>query len=175
MSKIVGMMLCGTAWAATPQVTIFANAIAEAEGFGTRGTIPTRCHNPGDLKGTKFPGEVGLCKGGHAHFKNDSAGWAALYDQIDKMLSGTSHVYHTSMTFRDVARLYAGNSRVWLKNITRVMAIPPDTSLAFYFTLNRENYVTEDLGLWDFNAVAGMVPFDATTAMNVAAAVDTSM
>jgi hypothetical protein len=80
MSKIVGFMLVGTCWAAGAQdrIDLFVHAIARAEGFYQYGSIPNRCHNPGDLKGTRFPGEVGLCRGGHARFANAEYGWQGI-------------------------------------------------------------------------------------------------
>jgi hypothetical protein len=145
LGKVVSLLLIGTAWAipVNPNVSTFAHAIAKAEGYGIAGTIPTRCHNPGDLKGTKFDGQVGVCKGGHARFKNDSYGWTALYNQIDKMISGNSRVYHVSMTFAQVSMIYAGNSKVWLRNVCHEMAIDPNTTFMAYFDLNRQSYTTE--------------------------------
>ena len=57
LSKIVGMVLVGTLHAAvpSPRVVQFAHAIAQAEGYTSKGSIPARCNNPGDLKGTHFP------------------------------------------------------------------------------------------------------------------------
>lgn len=130
----------------SPQVATFAIAIAIAEGYALKGSIPARCHNPGDLKGEAFPGEVGLCKGGHARFKNDAAGWAALYHQVDKM-TGSSTVYTSGMTFRDVARRYAKNYRPWLKIVTRVLDVDDDDSVVAFLTDRdklRVTYLAED-------------------------------
>ena len=79
LSKIVGMFLVGTLHAAvaqqpSPKVIQFAHAIAQAEGYSLKGSIPQRCNNPGDLKGTKFAGQVGVCKGGHARFRTSRGG-----------------------------------------------------------------------------------------------------
>lgn len=125
LAKLVGFLLVGHVAA---QVTVqeAAQAIAHAEGYGVKNAIPTVCHNPGDLKGRSFPGQAGVCKGGHARFRNDAAGWAALYSQIDKILSGESHVYKPTMTLRQISRLYAGNSRVWLKNVTNALHVSAD-------------------------------------------------
>ena len=143
ISKIVSVMLIGTAWAVPTKVDMFAHAIAKAEGYYTAGTIPNRCFNPGDLKGTRFEGQIGVCKGGHARFKTAAYGWNALYNQIDKMISGNSHVYHVSMTFAQVSRMYAGNSRVWLRNVCNELSIQPNATLTMFFDLNRQNYVTQ--------------------------------
>ena len=120
MAKLVALMLCSTAsgLALSPTAQL-AQAIAKAEGFYTRGTIPQRCHNPGDLKvvkGWKYPGQAGVCKGGHVRFRNDAAGWAALDHQLTKIVEGTSR-YNVNMTLRQVSRQYAGSSRIWVKNV----------------------------------------------------------
>ena len=145
VAKLVSLCLVGTAWAQTPKVVDFAHAIAKAEGFGIARTIPTRCHNPGDLKGTRFDGQVGLCKGGHARFRDDAAGWSALYQQIEKMMSGSSKHYEPEMSLRQIARLYAGNSRVWLCNVTKALRVNPDAPLMAYFEPNENS----DVNLFD--------------------------
>ena len=148
IGKVVSLLLIGTAWAVPTKVEIFAHAIAHAEGYGVAHALPTVCNNPGDLKGAKFEGQVGLCKGGHARFKNAAYGWNALYNQIDKMISGQSRVYHASMTFREVARLYAGDSKRWLKNVCAAMGIVPEATLSLYFDI-RQDYVTQSID-WTF-------------------------
>ena len=155
-SKVISLLLIGTAWAVPTQVTTFAHAIAKAEGFGVPHSIPTTCHNPGDLKGRHFEGQVGLCKGGHARFANDAYGWDALYSQIEKMISGNSRIYHTSMTMREVSKQWAGNSRVWLRNVCEMLSIQPNDTLSQYFDINRQNYVTElksELESWDWEVL----------------------
>ena len=94
VSKFVGLFLVGTLHAAvapSPRVVQFAHAIAQAEGFYVKGSIPNRCHNAGDLKGTKFPEQIGVCKGGHAKFRTacDGLGGTLPPDRKDSRW----HVY----------------------------------------------------------------------------------
>ena len=108
-----------------------AGAIARAEGFYQRGTIPNRCNNPGDLKvvaGWRYPGQVGVCKGGHVHFKTAADGWAALMHQLDKIIDGTSR-YTVNMTLNQIARKYAANYRVWAHNVAHNLDVTPNTYL----------------------------------------------
>ena len=95
---ILGGALCN----AQDKVEKFAHAIALTEGFDVRGSIPNRYHNPGDLKimarGQTYPGQVGIGKAQHVIFRNDAAGYAALYHEIDKILSGESRWYRQEMT-----------------------------------------------------------------------------
>ena len=135
-AKFVMLLLCGTAAAVsiTPTATQnLAQAIAKAEGYYTPRTIPARCNNPGDLKsvrGWKYPGQIGVCRGSHVKFATPAAGWAALYHQIDKIVNGQSRHYSVDMTLQQVARKYAGNSRVWARNVAHNLGVPANTTLA---------------------------------------------
>ncbi len=112
-----------------------AVAIASAEGFGVRHAIPTRYHNPGDLKTSrkfKWDGQKGIGKGGHVIFKSDAEGWAALKQQILKAASGRSKAYNPSMTFQQIGKKYAGNWRTWSKNVCKQLDVPTTTTLRAY-------------------------------------------
>jgi hypothetical protein len=139
--KLIGFCLVGTCWA-QHTVESFARGIARAEGFYIKGSLPARCHNPGDLKvmsaGGKYDGQVGVCKAGHVKFKNDAAGWAALYHQIDKAIKGESKFYRQDMTLSEVAKKYAANSRIWAKNVAHNLGVTPSTTLQEYFELAPE-------------------------------------
>ena len=115
------------------KVAQFATAVAHAEGFGVRHAIPTRYHNPGDLKSrrdlTRLPGQKYLGKGDHVVFATDAAGWAALRDYLSKMVDGRSHRYNPDMTLAQVSRIYAGNWRPWLRTVARELNVEPTTKL----------------------------------------------
>src|ERR1700675_110260 len=118
----------------------FATAVAHAEGFGVRHAIPTRYHNPGDLKSAAIyhplPGQKALGKADHIVFVNDAAGWAALKDYLSKMVDGRSKRFNPEMTLAQVARVYAGNWRPWLKTVTAELNVLPTTKLRellFYY------------------------------------------
>jgi hypothetical protein len=121
------------------KVKKFAHAIALTEGCYVRGSIPNRYHNCGDLKimerGQHYDGEVGVGKANHVRFRNDAAGYAALYHQIDKMLTGESKFYRQEMTLQQVGKLYAQNSRRWSTNLAKYLGVPPSTTLEEYFGL----------------------------------------
>lgn len=116
----------------------FAHAVALTEGFGTPHTVPTRYHNPGDIrahKGVHYPGQVGLNRHGYVIFKDDAAGFAALKDQLRTTLEGQSKHYNVDMTITQVAKLYATKWRVWAKNVSKHLDVPPSTTLRAYFEL----------------------------------------
>jgi hypothetical protein len=114
----------------------FAQAIAHAEGFGVKHTIPTRYHNPGDIRarrGVHYPGQVGLNKHGYVIFKDDGAGFSALKTLLRRMASGQSRFYGTNMTITKVAKRYATGWRLWAKNVSKQLNVPPSTTLRSYF------------------------------------------
>ena len=121
----------------TARINDLATAISHAEGFGIRGTIPSRYHNPGDLKAhpdsAPLAGQVRLGKAGHIVFKDDEAGKAALRDYILKMVDGRSSHFHPNMTLSQVARIYAEDWRPWVKAVCSELGVPPTTTLRAYF------------------------------------------
>jgi hypothetical protein len=154
MSKFVGLFLVGTLHAAvqpSPKVVLLAHAIAQAEGYNVPHSIPNRCFNPGDLKGTHFPGQVGVCRGGHARFRNAAAGWAALYHQIEKIQDGTSTKYTPRATFRQVAKTYAQNYRPWLKIVTKALQVDDDDEVGAFLSDRDKLRVTYVAQNFDFD------------------------
>jgi len=134
---IVTSSLLGLAQAPdTAKVDNLAAAISHAEGFGKRHTIPSRYHNPGDLKAfsssTPLAGQVRLGKAGHIVFKDDEAGKAALRDYIVRMVDGRSRHFRPNMTLNQVARVYAENWRPWVRVVSRELGVPPNTTLVAY-------------------------------------------
>jgi hypothetical protein len=137
VSKLVGMFLVGTLHAAvqpSPKVVQLAHAIATAEGYYVPNSLPNRCFNPGDLKGVSFPGQRGVCKGGHAKFRSREAGWAALYNQVQKIADGTSTKYTRHATFQQVAKTYAQNYRPWLKIVTKTLRVDENDEVGAFLS-----------------------------------------
>ena len=129
LSMLVFLVTVPT-FAATPTQKLAA-AIARAEGYYTRGTLPNRCKNPGDLKaphGQRFPGQVGTSKSGYAIFRRDADGFAALEHQIDKVVLGSSSHYSVNMTLRDFSRRYALTT-VWANNVARTLGVDVNTPM----------------------------------------------
>ena len=126
------LILTVPAWAQS-NIQRLAQAIAKAEGFYTKGTIPQRCFNPGDIKavhGWTYPGHVGVCKGGLIRFKNATYGWQALYGQLEKVAARESKVYTPEMTLNQAAHKYAGDWRTWARNVAHNINVTPGTTLA---------------------------------------------
>lgn len=142
----------GHCCAAPDAVDTFAQAVAKAEGFGRRGALPTRYHNPGDLKairGWSYPGQSGIGKANHVIFHNDAAGWAALRHQLEKIMDGRSRQYNVDMTIAQMGRKYAGFWSRWSKNVAQNLGVDKRTTLRQYFALDNEhkenlNYYNDD-------------------------------
>ena len=117
----------------------FARAIARTEGCYVKGSIPNRYHNCGDLKRMNkervYLGQIGVGKGGHIIFRDNASGWAALLQQIDKILAGESKFYTPEMTLQQMGKFYAQNSRLWAKNLARNLGVSPSTTLEEYFEI----------------------------------------
>ncbi len=129
-------MFCGAQQIDKQKLASLSVAISHAEGFGVRHTIPSRYHNPGDLKSyhglTPLPGQKQLGKGDHIIFRSDAAGWAALNDYIAKMVDGRSRHFNPRMTFKDAARVYAVRWHPWVNMVTKELGIPASTTLGDY-------------------------------------------
>jgi len=118
------------------KVHSLAVAIAKAEGFGVKGAVPTRYHNPGDIRSRSmhaYAGQIGLNRHGYVIFKNDKAGFAALEANLLLMATGQSKHYGPNMTIIKIAKLYATGWRLWAKNVAKNLDVPPTTTLRAYF------------------------------------------
>jgi hypothetical protein len=125
------LLLISVATVAQINTTPFAHAIAKAEGYGVKRAIPTRYHNPGDLKAVhnfRYPGQIAVGKGGHVIFRTDADGWAALDHQIYKMAYG-SRLYKPTMTLSEIGRKYAGD-RHWSAHVAKNFGCSPQVTLA---------------------------------------------
>jgi hypothetical protein len=144
MRFILGMLIgiltfLPAALAQTPVTPVrkLAWAIAKQEGFFVKGSLSNRDHNPGDLKSCKscksgksrYPGQIGVDRHGHAIFKNDDAGWAALQSLIRRMACGESLHYSPQMSLSQVGRIYARDKK-WAVNVSHYLGCTPTVTLA---------------------------------------------
>ena len=148
LAKLVGFLLVGHAAAqVSSNVYELAHAIAHAEGYYTKGTIPNRAHNPGDIRALsahQFPGQVGINSKRYAIFRNDAAGFAALYHQLEKVEAGESRFYSADITMRQFSKTYAEVNDVWLHNVCKMLSISPSMTLRQYFNSNRSLVLAAD-------------------------------
>ena len=108
-------------------VNRIAVAFANAEGFYVPGSLPQRIHNPGDLEeGDRGYGVLE----GKTIFFNDADGWAALYTQVERMLSGKSPLYPPTMTLAEAGMRYSGGDANWAKNVAAALGVDESITLA---------------------------------------------
>ena len=127
-------------WPTGDQVWDVCRAVALAEGANVAGDAPDRNNNPGDLSkgdehGQPIVGYVTLPDGEKAiQFANKTAGWEALYTKFNNIRLGISKTFSPSMTWRQIAAKYAGNSAAWVANVTTELGVSPDDSFGSYFS-----------------------------------------
>lgn len=126
---IAGALVLSTNTGSKPQVDRIAEAIAHAEGFFVNGSRPQRNNNPGNLTDSFGYQTVGY-DGSFPIFVNVAAGWAALKDQIRKMLDGTSRYYSPDMTIAEIANVYTATEKdAWAANVARELGVSINTPL----------------------------------------------
>jgi hypothetical protein len=129
------------------KVEQMAYAIARTEGFFQKGSLPNRLHNPGDIKSSlsnAYPGQVGLYRG-YVKFVSDRAGWRVLENQITAIVLDESKEYTRSMTFGEIAKVYA-TSPQWPKTLCKILQISPDETFKQFMEGNRNVNTTLQTG-----------------------------
>ncbi|HMD53088.1 MAG TPA: hypothetical protein VKJ65_00860, partial [Phycisphaerae bacterium] len=129
------------AQAAYPNAAVWdiCTAVALAEGYNQgSGVAPYNLNNPGDLS----PGdEQGQAVAGPPEnhdgsliidFATVEGGFIALYVKFFNIVSGNSKVYPKTLTWTQVANIYAGDSGDWLNNVTGYLGVQPSSTPAQY-------------------------------------------
>ena len=122
------MRKAGTGAYTSSTVQRFARAIAVAEGYmKSDGTILT------NNKSAKYnnPGSIMTPQWEMIRYATPDEGWAALYRQVDLMLSGRSAYYKPTMTISQVAKTYTGEAAYmnWASNVARVLGVSVETPI----------------------------------------------
>lgn len=110
-----------------------AIAIANAEGFGRPGSIPTRANNPGDITDDGDLG-YGVIQSSGPHgaaisiYPTAEEGWHALYRKIHRAMCGASHVYKLEMSIAEIGIKWSGDP-AWAKNVAHAMGCECDCTL----------------------------------------------
>lgn len=107
----------------------FGSAIANAEGYGVPGAIPTEANNPGDLA----LGDIGYGTLGNniTVFPSASAGADALTNQENLISNGESANYSSGESIADMGTTYAGASggSTWAANVAKFLGVSPNTPI----------------------------------------------
>lgn len=106
-----------------------AEAIAFAEGFYVAGSRPARNHNPGDMTADLVGRGIGK-DGPFVVYETDVDGWANLYAQINKWLSGSSSHATSDSTISDISSFYTANDQAaWATNVANQLGVSIDTPI----------------------------------------------
>jgi hypothetical protein len=112
-------------------VGAIANAIATAEGYFTgSGSVPFDQNNPGDL--TDYASLYGANDAGITIFPSIAAGWNALYEKVQNILSGNSDVYDASDSLETIGQTWADDAGEWASNVAASLGISTSDSLSDY-------------------------------------------
>jgi len=110
-------------------ITALASAIALAEGYTQRGSLPWRACNPGDLE----EGDLGNgTLNSKTIYPDHSSGWAALEFQCGRILTGSSTHYKPTMTVPQIAAIYTGNDNPagWAATVCDALGLLPTDPLS---------------------------------------------
>jgi hypothetical protein len=111
----------------------FARAIGVAEGYGKPGARPTRNNNPGDMIfAPPASNYTSKSDGRYAVFDNPQDGWQALEDELDFIRRGVSAHYKVTMTFFQMANVYAEGDANWAVNVAREVGAEPSETIEGY-------------------------------------------
>jgi len=129
-----------TTWPSGDKVWALCQAIAIAEGYPIRGSVPNIYHNPGDLSPGDTPGFIGDEHSGSivSMLPDDETGWSFLRAKIKRIAEGRSSAYPLSMSFNEMAQKYAGDWRNWVNNVVNDLrrqgySVSADTRLRDFF------------------------------------------
>ncbi len=115
-----------------PSLPPLATAIANAEGYGVSGAIPTIANNPGNLEIGDVGNGVIQAAGGNqiTSFPTVESGWNALVNQINKIYNGTSSVYTPDMTLQQFGTTYSGGNPKYGSTLASQLGVSPSTPLS---------------------------------------------
>ncbi|HEY1644759.1 MAG TPA: hypothetical protein VGF75_00035, partial [Candidatus Saccharimonadales bacterium] len=110
----------------------FGSSIANAEGYGVPGAVPTIANNPGDLElGDVGFGVTSAANGNEiTNFPTAQAGADALTNQENLIANGNSSAYTSGESLSDFANTYSGGSQSFLQNIESYLGVGENTSLS---------------------------------------------
>lgn len=120
-------------WPSGDRIWLICHAIAMAEGANVEGSNPDRLNNPGDISDGSHEFEYEEHSGSRVtHFPDKVTGWKWLYDKISNIVDGHSSVYSSAETWTSFAHKWAGDWENWLKNVTSILDVSPDSFVNDY-------------------------------------------
>jgi hypothetical protein len=115
---------------AFPGLSQLSSAIANAEGYGVSGAIPTLANNPGNLT----LGDIGGGTLGQniTVYPDSTAGWNGLNNQLQMIMNGQSRIYNPNMSLQQMGTLWAGGgtgSQNWVNNVANYLGVDPNSTI----------------------------------------------
>jgi len=93
------------------------------------GTLPSQNHNPGDLT-VDVSGNGTGSNAGFVVYPDDATGYAALEDQVNEWLNGTSANANSDSTIDDISKFYTTTDQsAWAANVAAVLGVPSSTPI----------------------------------------------
>lgn len=120
-------------WPKGDRIWDICRAIAYAEGAEVAGDIPDRLNNPGDISdwagtyGSQYADGSGVTT-----FPSKQIGWQKLYDKWWNIVNGGSSEYSPSMTWTQIAQVWAGDWQDWVNNVTAHLGVSANSTVADY-------------------------------------------
>jgi len=116
-------------------IQVWAQAIAQFEGFNTAGSRPARNNNPGDLKYAGQPGATGQDSAGFAIFPDPATGWQALYNQLNAYVNEFPNFSILQMMAHYLGQPTPtsdsqGNAFTYASFVASQLGVDPSTTLA---------------------------------------------
>ncbi len=127
-------------------------AIANTEGYGVSGAIPTLANNPGDLAiGDIGNGTLG---NGITIFPSSLAGLTALDNQVGMIANGTSQNYSPNESINQIGQTYAGAGQQgtnWSQNFAKFMGVNPNSTFGKLLGKTSNLFTSNGLPSWASN------------------------
>ncbi len=116
-----------------PSLGDISQAIANAEGYGIPGAIPTVANNPGDLAN----GDIGYGSMGNGItvYPDPQSGYTALQNQIMAIQNGSSANYSPTDSIASIGDTWTGGTATapgdpnWANNVASSLGLDPSQSL----------------------------------------------
>ena len=115
-----------------PTLSPLSSAIAQAEGYGVSGAIPTLANNPGNLElGNLGYGTMNAAGGQQITvFPSAQAGATALENQVQAALNGSSANYNPNMSLSQFGNIYSGGNSAYGNTLASILGVSPNTPLS---------------------------------------------
>jgi hypothetical protein len=135
-----GITFDPSTWPTGDRIWDIAQAIAHAEGANVEGSNPDVLNNPGDISdGASTYGAEFHSGSNVTHFPDKKTGWQWLYNKLQNIDQGGSHVYSRDMSWEEIAHdpatgatRWAGDWQNWSRNVAAALGVDPTSTFGEY-------------------------------------------